>query len=128
MRGALALHALPVGSSTDGASPNAASICRCAQRIQHLSLRDARSRQKTAEFKKRYHARAGIEGTLSTGIHNSGMRRSRYIGLAKTHLQNVAIAAELNVCRLVAWLEGVPRSTTRVFPFARLCGSPALTA
>ena len=67
-------------------------------------------------------------GTLSAGIHNSGMRRSRFIGLAKTHLQNVAIAASLNVCRLVAWLEGVPRSTTRVSPFARLCAPLALTA
>jgi len=32
------------------------------------------------------------------------MRRSRYIGKAKTHLQNVAIATALNIYRLVAWI------------------------
>jgi transposase len=31
--------------------------------------------------------RAGIEGTLSEGIRAHGLRRARYIGLAKTHLQ-----------------------------------------
>lgn len=93
---------------------------------QYHALRQARTRQKTKAFCERYHARAGIEGTLSAGVHNSGMRRSRYIGLAKTHLQNVAIAAALNVFRLVAWLEEIPRSRTRVSPFARLCAPPIL--
>jgi hypothetical protein len=33
-----------------------------------------------------------------------GMRRSRSIGLAKTHLQRLGIAAAINVVRIVAWL------------------------
>jgi transposase len=88
---------------------------------QYLALQAARQRQKTRAFQERYNARAGIEGTLSQGIHESGLRRSRYIGQAKTHLQNVAIAAALNVLRMVAWLMEVPLAKTRTPHFAQLC-------
>ncbi len=40
------------------------------------------------DFKKLYHQRAGIEGTMNQGTRSFGLRHSRYIGLAKTHLQN----------------------------------------
>ena len=72
------------------------------------------------EWKERYHMRAGIEGTLSQGVRAFGMRRSRYIGLAKTSLQQVCIAAAMNVARVVNWLNGVPRANTRVTRFAAL--------
>jgi transposase len=49
-----------------------------------------------------------------------GMRRSRYIGLAKTGLQQVCTAAALNVARIVPWLAGTPRAKTRVTRFAAL--------
>jgi transposase len=88
---------------------------------QYLALQAARARQQTDEFKERYHTRAGIEGTLSQGIHVGGMRRSRYIGEAKTHLQNVAIATSLNVLRMVAWLMEVPLTKTRKSRFTQLC-------
>jgi Transposase DDE domain len=55
---------------------------------------------------------AGIEDSLSQGIRLCGLRRSRYVGLAKTHMQHVATAAALNVARLDAWLHegrGPPR-------------------
>ena len=71
-------------------------------------------------WKERYHARAGVEGTLSQGIRAFGMRRSRYIGLAKTGLQQVCIAAAMNVSRIVNWLDGRPRAKTRVTRFAAL--------
>jgi len=48
------------------------------------------------------------------------MRRSRYIGQEKTHLQHVATAAALNVVRSLAWFNGVPRAQTRRSTFARL--------
>ena len=64
--------------------------------------------------------RAGIEGTLSQGVRAFGMRRTRYRGLDKTHLQNVAIASAINVDRLVAWFDGQPRATTRTSRFAML--------
>src|SRR3954453_3263410 len=44
--------------------------------------------------------RAGIEGCLSQAMRLCGLRRSRYVGLAKAHLQHVASAAALNVVRL----------------------------
>ncbi|MBW4561654.1 MAG: transposase [Mojavia pulchra JT2-VF2] len=37
-------------------------------------------------WKKNYNQRAGIEATHSQGIRRSALRRSRYIGLVKTHI------------------------------------------
>jgi transposase len=89
----------------------------------YLALRMARERQQTAEFQERYAARAGIEGTLSQGVHTCQLRRSRYIGLAKTRLQSLLIATSLNVLRLVCWLLEVPRAKTRPSPLAVLKSS-----
>lgn len=89
-------------------------------RPQHQALQTARQVQQTPAFKARYQARAGIEGTLSQGLRNSDMRRSRYIGLAKTHLQHVLIAAGLNLRRIGDWLAEVPHAKTRTAPFVRL--------
>jgi transposase len=48
------------------------------------------------------------------------MRRSRYIGENKTHLQHVSIAAAINIVRIVAWLDGDLPAPTRVSAFQRL--------
>jgi len=48
------------------------------------------------------------------------MRRSRYIGLAKTGLQQACTAVAMNASRVVHWLDGRPRSKTRVTRFAAL--------
>jgi transposase len=53
---------------------------------QHQAIRAARERQATPAFKAEYAARAGIEGTLSQGVHAFELRQARYRGLAKTHL------------------------------------------
>ncbi len=87
---------------------------------QHEALQAARARQKTDAFKARYAARAGIEGTLSQAVRVFDLRRARYIGQAKTHLQHILIATALNVVRLVSWLAGTPRARTRPSPFAAL--------
>jgi len=71
-------------------------------------------------WKRRYRVRAGIEATLSQGVRAFGMRRSRYIGLAKTGLQQVCTAVAMNVSRIVNWLDGRPRAKTRVTRFAAL--------
>jgi hypothetical protein len=67
-----------------------------------------------------YAKRAGIERTLSQGIRAFGLRRSRYIGLAKTHLQQVTSATALNFDRLAAWFIHRSRVQTRVSRFAAL--------
>jgi hypothetical protein len=45
---------------------------------------------------------------------------SRYIGLAKTHLQMVATAVAINLHRLFDWWEQKPRAKTRISSFAQL--------
>ena len=60
------------------------------------------------------------DGTLSQGVRGFGMRRSRYVGLAKTHLQHVFIAAAMNLSRIVNWLNEVPLAQTRQAAFERL--------
>jgi transposase len=49
-----------------------------------------------------------------------GLRRSRYIGLRKTHLAHVAIAAAMNMLRLTDWLRGEVPEQTRTSPFKRV--------
>jgi transposase len=88
------------------------------------ALLAARDYQQTDEFKERYKKRAGVEGTISQATFTLGMRRTRYRGLVKTHLHHVAIAAAINVSRIVDWLLGKPRASTRISHFARL--APAI--
>jgi transposase len=87
---------------------------------QHLALEVARARQASDECRRLYRLRAGVEGTISQGVRSFGLRRARYRGLQKTHLQHVATAAAINVARVDAWLEGRPPVKTRVSRFARL--------
>ena len=49
-----------------------------------------------------------------------GLRKSRYIGLARTHVQHVATAAAINVVRLVSWLNGDRPGQTPVSPLVSL--------
>jgi hypothetical protein len=49
-----------------------------------------------------------------------GLRRSRYRGLAKTHLQHVATAAAINIDRLAAQFRTVPRTATRTSRLAAI--------
>ena len=64
--------------------------------------------------------RAGVEGTLSQGVRGFGLRRCRYIGLAKARFQHVATAAAINIYRISDRLGGVPRAATRTSSSARL--------
>jgi transposase len=87
---------------------------------QQQALQHARVRAKTAEFKTLYARRAGVEGTISQGVRAMGLRRSRYIGLERTHLQHLATAAAMNIVRLMRWLDGEPHAQTRCSPLVRL--------
>lgn len=108
----------------------------CSLRIQctrgparHLSLRSqafqetlqaARQRQTTPAFKDLYDHRAGIEDTHSQAVRAFELRRTRYIGLAKTHLQHILTAIAMNISRLAAWWSGDPPAQTRTSAFAAL--------
>jgi transposase len=89
-------------------------------RAEYEALNTARARMNDPAWKKRYRVRAGVEGTLSQGVRAFGMRQSRYVGLAKTALQQVFAAVSINAARIVGWLEQRPRAKTRISPFARL--------
>lgn len=83
----------------------------------------ARARQETEAFWERYAVRSGVEGAVAQGTRTCGLRRSRYRGLAKTHLQHVATAAAMNLKRAVDWLSGEPRSQTYQSPFSLLAAA-----
>ena len=80
---------------------------------EHEAIQFARKRQKTEDFASIYSQRAGIEGTVSQGVRAFGLRQARYRGLQKTHLQELATAAAVNVGRIANWLNGIPTAVTR---------------
>jgi len=93
-------------------------------REQYEALQQRRAYEDQREYAREYAKRAGIEGTLSQGIRRSGMRRSRYVGAAKTHHQHVLTATALNFIRTAAWLADQPRAKTCRSRFAALVGHP----
>jgi transposase len=101
-------------------SPRQARFLKLLPRAQYEALHTARATHTTEAGQQRYARRAGIEGTISQGVRAFGARRSRYRGLAKTHLQQVLTAAAINVRRLIAWFDQVPKATTRTSHFAAL--------
>ncbi len=92
---------------------------------QYEALAAAQTWYASEEGQQLYKRRAGVEGTLSQGVRAFGLRRTRYWGVAKTHLQHVAIAAAINIDRLVAWLNERPRAQTRTSRFATLAPATA---
>jgi transposase len=93
---------------------------------QHVAIQQARQRQETAEFQATYALRAGVESSLSQGTRRFDLRRSRYIGRARTHLQELLVAVAMNLVRMVAWLWDEPLGERRRPPghFAQLAPRP----
>lgn len=87
---------------------------------QYLALQAARERQNSDTFQEEYAVRSGVEGAISQVVFALGMRRTRYRGLNKTHLQYVATAVAANLIRIVNWLWDIPRSQTPTSRFAQL--------
>jgi transposase len=117
------------------ACPTRAACTRAQHRARSLqlpprepyeALQAMRAWYASAEGKRQYACRAGIEGTLSQGIRACGLRQTRYRGLEKTHLQHVATAAAITIDRLVAWLDECPQAPTRTSRFATLAPACAL--
>ena len=87
---------------------------------QHKALSEIRAKMNSEDGKKLYQKRAGVEGTISQGVRAFGLRQTRYIGLAKTHLQHLATAAAINLARINNWQMDVPLARTRTSRFAAL--------
>jgi IS5 family transposase len=86
----------------------------------HEALQSARAEQATDEWRARYRIRAGIEGTISQAVTVTGIRRARYTGIAKVHLEHAFAATAINLIRLDAWWTGTPVARTRTTHLARL--------
>lgn len=89
-------------------------------REQYESLQQARATQDDEAFKRRYRTRLGIEGTISQAVQAFELRKTRYLGLPKTHLQAIALATAINLSRFLDYLCGAGLGQTRNQPFAAL--------
>lgn len=101
----------PLRSRCTSSTSNARKLT-LRPREQHEALERARAEQATDTWKQRYNVRAGVEGTIHQAV-TAGIRRSRYIGLPKTHLAHVLTATALNLIRWDAWWTGHPLKGTR---------------
>ena len=102
---------------TRGQAPGPAPEAAAAGRARGAQGRPGRLA--TKEGRRRYARRAGIEGTISQGVRAFGLRRSRYRGLARTHLQHVATAAAINLERLARLVPGGPARRHPHLPLRR---------
>lgn len=87
---------------------------------EHEAIQNRRQYMETEEFHDIYATRAGVEGVISQAAYALNGRRTRYRGLAKTHLQNLVIAAAINLRRGAQWLLGKETASTPISRFAAL--------
>ena len=86
----------------------------------HETLKAARADQDTRSWQEKYRIRAGAESTMRQAVAVTGTRRTRYRGLAKTHLEHVYSAVALNMIRLNAYWNNQPLDRHRTSHLARL--------
>ena len=72
------------------------------------------------QYKQDYAKWAGIEGTIAQSVRTGEVRRARYFGQAKTHLQHLMTAAIINSVRILRWLAEQPKAKTPRSAFAKL--------
>lgn len=92
---------------------------------EFLQLQRTRELQETEPFQATYAMRSGIEGTHSQGVRALGLRQSHYIGLQKTSLQHILIAAAINLIRVDNFIAGGKTEKTRTSHFAALAPKEA---
>ena len=128
-RSARAIVAVQFATATCRECPVRAQCTRAQQmprqvtvrpQAEHEALQQARLSQQTQAFRQDSARRAGVEGTISQGVRAFGLRQARYLGLAKTHLQELGTATAINLCRWSAWHRQKPRAKTRTSPLAAL--------
>ncbi|WP_373299676.1 transposase [Streptomyces poonensis] len=95
------------------------------QSLHEIQTRN-RLEQRDPQWQRRYAIRAGIEATLSQAIGTCGLRRSRYRGLARTHVQHVLTAMACNFTRLADWFDTAPTASRRDTDFRTLCTAAGL--
>ena len=121
-------------------SPVHRSECRSItvrpRKDQYEALHAARSREGSEEYRSDSNAASRDRGhDLPRRSGACGLRRSRYIGEAKVHLQHVATAAAINVTRISGLANRQAKRSNEDIPLRevdgpRVCGlrnSPAVS-
>jgi transposase len=90
------------------------------RRELYTLMREARERQQTETFKAEYALRSGVESLIAQGVRSCGLRRSRYFGQARTHLQHLLSAVAVNLLRLLTWLREPQPTPKQRSAFLRL--------
>jgi Transposase DDE domain len=81
--------------------------------------------QQTDDWQQRYAIRAGIEATLSQNVRTCGLRRIRYRGLARTHVQHILTALACNLTRIADRIAEPTTTRRRSTRFHALCTATA---
>ncbi|MFE2188745.1 IS1182 family transposase [Streptomyces sp. NPDC059455] len=89
----------PVRSRCTSTVDSARTVGFPPRELRDLRLR-VRTEQQTPQWKARYAIRSGVEGTVNEFAHGHGMRRYRYRGQGKAHVQHVLTAIAVNIERL----------------------------
>ncbi|MFB7501825.1 transposase [Streptomyces sp. NPDC056161] len=89
----------PVRTQCTTTADSARTVGFPPQELRDLQLH-VRTEQQTPEWKTRYAVRSGVESTVNDFAHGHGMRRCRYRGQGKTHIQHVLTAIAVNTERL----------------------------
>ena len=110
----------PRSRCTRTQSPKQGRVVAILPQQEHDALAAARAREDTAEDRRLYAQRQGVESTLSQAVRAFGLRQTRYRGLAKTALQHAATAAAINLDRIAAWFGGRSIAPIRTSRFAAL--------
>ncbi|MER6112571.1 transposase [Streptomyces hirsutus] len=89
----------PVRARCTTAREGARNVGFPPRELRDLQVR-VRAEQQRPEWQARYAVRSGVEGTVNELVHGHGMRRCRYRGQPKAHLQHVLTAIVVNIERL----------------------------
>jgi IS5 family transposase len=101
-----------------------------ASRALHEIQAHNRTQQNDPGWNRRYDRRAGIEGTISEAVRAFGLRRTRYIGMARTAVGHVLTACAINAARIADWTErsNQPTRPRSPSPLTRLFSTTPVTA
>lgn len=117
----------PVRSQCTDSAVEPRSIALLPRRLHEIQTRN-RLDQATEQWQHHYAIRAGIESTLSENVRVHGLRRARYRGVRKVHVQHVLTALACNVTRIADWLDTAPHARRRATRLHTLCTSAAANA
>jgi transposase len=113
--------ACPVRPQCTKAVSGPRSLALLPTRELHEIQQRNRLDQRTEDWQRRYAIRAGIEATLSQNVRTCGLRRTRYRGLPKTHVQHVLTGLACNVTRITDWIADPARPRRAPSHFHALC-------